>query len=110
MLKILQCLCGRNFCITEKIFCMGHFLAYINHILGGGLNFIKIFSGRDKLMCSAQNTSTIQNKIIKTVGRFPRFAAGTQRFFFYILLMYVLGYVKQMLTMPLMNNTPAAGS
>ncbi len=52
MLKILQCLCGRNFCITEKIFCMGHFLAYINHILGGGQNFIKIFSGRDKLLHS----------------------------------------------------------
>ena len=50
MLKILRCLCGRNFYITEKIFCMGHFLAYINHNLGGGQNFIKIFSGRDKLM------------------------------------------------------------
>ena len=34
----------------RKIFCMGHFLAYINHILGGGQNFIKIFSGRDKLI------------------------------------------------------------
>ncbi len=39
MLKILQCLCGRNLCITEKIFCMGHFFAYINHIFGGCQNF-----------------------------------------------------------------------
>ena len=59
----------------------------------------------------AQNTSTIQNKIIKTVGRFPRFASGTQTFFYILLiLMHVLGYIKQMLTMPLMYNTPAAGS
>ncbi len=50
MLKILQFLCGRNFCITEKIFCMGHFYAYINHILGGGQNFIEICSGREKLI------------------------------------------------------------
>ena len=50
----LKALCGHNFCTTEKIFCMGHFLAYMNHILGGGQNFINFFKKRDRLMYIVQ--------------------------------------------------------